>query len=153
VHVAAGEWGEGLRGGEMTAPTLPPLAPTSDMISEGRMAMHRSNGSAPRCIKVWEAMLSTALQDRAYSLALAQQLAAAHGYVCVPREPTVEMWTAGREPLLFRDAPFPEMMTTKPWFNADKDSAPRIPDGHAPKGSWAVWVYRAMIAAAPGVKP
>lgn len=71
------------------------------------------------------------------------------GWVMVPKEPTEAMWTAGREPLLFRDAPFPEMMMARQWFHADKDAAPREPDGHAPKGSWAVWVYRAMLAAAP----
>lgn len=68
-------------------------------------------------------------------------------WVMVPREPTEEMWTAGREPLRFRDAPFPAMMMKQTWWT-DRVGKPRE-DGFLPKGAWAELIWNAMLSAAP----
>jgi hypothetical protein len=70
------------------------------------------------------------------------------GWKLVPIEPTEEMWTAGRDPILYRDMQFkvPECMKAPPWrINPDTGNV----ELDQSKGTTAVHVWRAMIAASP----
>jgi hypothetical protein len=70
------------------------------------------------------------------------------GWKLVPIEPTEEMWTAGRDPIMYRDMGYkvPAAMEAPPWRvnpttgEVEKDQS---------KGTTAVHVWRAMLAAAP----
>lgn len=68
-------------------------------------------------------------------------------HAVVPAEPTEDMWTAGRNPLLYRDAGHFDkayIAKIKPvWFSPEIDGT----SGHTAKGDTAVWVWRAMLAA------
>lgn len=69
------------------------------------------------------------------------------GYVLVPREPTEAMWTAGRAPVMYRDMKFyrPPGLEVPAWqINPDGTV-----ETDTSKGTTAVHVWRAMIAAAP----
>lgn len=70
------------------------------------------------------------------------------GWKLVPVEPTEEMWTAGRDPIMYRDVKFhvPESMEAPPWrINPATGKVERDQS----KGTTAVHVWRAMLAAAP----
>lgn len=70
------------------------------------------------------------------------------GWKLVPIEPTEEMWTAGRDPIMYRDVGYKVLasMEAPPWRinpatgEVEKDQS---------KGTTAVHVWRAMIAASP----
>lgn len=70
------------------------------------------------------------------------------GWKLVPVEPTEEMWTAGRDPVMFRDLGFhvPESIAAPTWRINPKSG--KVETDRS-KGTTAVHVWRAMIAAAP----
>jgi hypothetical protein len=80
--------------------------------------------------------------------ALAKPAAAPEGWQLVPVEPTEAMWSAGRDPVMFRELKHyrPASLPVPAWQ--------RNPDGtvekDTSKGTTAVHVWRAMLAAAPG---
>lgn len=72
--------------------------------------------------------------------------------VLVPREPTEAMWAAGRDPVMHRDlghkpAIFPSH--PEPVCAWQLNPTTREPELDTSKGTTAVHVWRAMIAAAP----
>ena len=74
----------------------------------------------------------------------------AAGYRIVPVEPTEEMMLAGREPVLHYECKSPpDMFSDCAWVNGE----PLRATGGFTKGDCAVFVYRAMLAAAPKVVP
>lgn len=70
----------------------------------------------------------------------------------VPVEPTEEMWTAGRDPVMYRDLDFkvPECMASPPWRIHPATGKVELDQS---KGTTAVHVWRAMLAAAPKAPP
>ena len=83
--------------------------------------------------------------------ALAKPAAAPEGWQLVPVEPTEAMWSAGRDPVMFRELKHyrPASLPVPAWQ--------RNPDGtvekDTSKGTTAVHVWRAMLAAAPRPAP
>lgn len=79
---------------------------------------------------------------------LVQQPTIPEGWKLVPVEPTEEMWTAGRDPIMFRDVKYhvPAEMEAPPWrINPATGEVERDKS----KGTTAVHVWRAMVTAAP----
>lgn len=74
------------------------------------------------------------------------------GFALVPLEPTEDMWTAGRDPVMHRDlnhkpALFPcDAGECPAWQRNPKTGNPELDTS---KGTTAVHVWRAMLAAAP----
>lgn len=70
---------------------------------------------------------------------------AARGLVVVPVEPTEEMWTAGRDPVMFRDVKlYPGYLDGTEKWNVGPDGKKETDTS---KGTTAVHVWRAMIGA------
>ena len=71
----------------------------------------------------------------------------AAGWQVVPKEPTEAMWTEGRQAILaFETGPVSYKSECNPEWMRDGEQHDRS------KGMAAIWVYRAMLAAAPKVK-
>ena len=71
-----------------------------------------------------------------------------HGLKLLGREPSEHMWLEGREPVLYRESRAPQdMLDQRKWYDREKDGE-RPPSGYQPKGTEAVWTWRAMHDAA-----
>ena len=104
----------------------------------------------------WEDVFTTdQLNAYARAAVLADRLLASEasaGWVMVPREPTEAMWSAGREPVLHRDMGhwpvlFPSEVGECPAWQINPETGKAELD--TSKGTTAVHVWRAMLAASP----
>lgn len=144
---------------------LPPL-PASQVFVDSDGDAHGAfipSGDLYTADQVRAAMRTAILADRSRSAA---PVAVPDGFVLVPRDPTEEMWVH-----LARDIVWFLYSTSAPhrgvkfykWLDNMGREAPawlraEIPDvDHSPsKGTWAVCIYKAMLAAAaapPGLAP